>query len=689
MNALLGKYRDVKTKLVWVQIVALALLCPTWTYAQQTGSGSDSLEAAKNNVTRPEGFLNITMPNPVASGMTLQDSPKSRIDDRDLPRGAKDTTTINFRDTDLRDIFRGIAAQHGLNIFLDNAVNRRVTVALTKVRVVDAITFLSDQNNLAVHLEGGIFRIAPIPPPPIVPPPQKIPIISYENHLFSTELKNDNLERVIEEIQKKTGFNILLMNGTSGLISGTLNRIEFDIGFTQLMNNNGFAVQKKNGIYLVNKLDYYVGSQNAPSQVQGGPYWVSVKDSLVSIDVTNAPVDRVIPDVLRQLNTDAVFYNQPSGVVTVRATNVTLARALDLILKNTNFSYRESDGLYFIGEKTNKALAVTKLLKLKYLRVDKVTDMIPQSISSLAVIKPVKEHNGLVVIASNDVIEETREFLRQVDRPIAQVLIEALVVDYDLTGGKEFGIEAGLTGVGDTSDIARAGSLIPGFDFFATGSWLNNRLEKAGSINLFGHDINIANLGVLPEDFYLRVRALEQKGLASIKSRPLIATLNGQQATLSIGTTQYFLLKTTIPYRDQNQVIFQETQNFQTIEADVKLEITPYVGSDSLITVEIKPDFRTPVGQFNSIVPPTINRRALSSTVIIREGETIILGGLIEEGQTETRHQVPILGSIPILGSLFSSTATTKRKSELIIYVTPHISYGENFQNVSIPETED
>jgi type IV pilus assembly protein PilQ len=599
-----------------------------------------------------------------------------------LPKGAKDITTLSFKDTDIRDIFRGLSAQHGLNIFFDNSVNRKTTISLMNVQVYNAMKFLCEQNNLLLNFEGGIFKIVPPPPPMVVQPPPKIPFVSYEAFLLSVQLKDDDLEKVILEIQKKTGHNILIISGTSGTITGTLNKIEFDNGFTQLMNNNGFAVQKKNGIYVVSRLDYYVGTQGVSQPQKSGPYWVSVKDSLVTIDVTNAPVDRVLTDILRQLNTDVVFYNSLTGNITVRATNVSLDKALDMILRNTTYTYRISEGLYFVGEKTNKALTVTKLIKLKHLRADKVLDMVPQSISSQAIVKPIKEHNGLVVIASNDVVFQMLEFLDQIDKPIAMVLIEALVVDYDRSRGVDYGVQAGWLGNTDTIGIQRSGSIIPGIDVQANGSWLTREINKAGTVKLFGTDINLTSVK-LPSDFYLRVKALETKGLANIKSRPLLATLNGQQATLSVGTTQYYLLKTTTPYRDQNQTLLQESQTFQTIEADIKLEITPYVGGDSLITVEIKPDFRTPVGQFSSNVPPTINRRALSSTVVIKEGETIILGGLVEEIESEERSQVPILGSIPLLGSLFSSTNKRQHKTELIIYVTPHVSYGEQFQNVT------
>lgn len=602
-----------------------------------------------------------------------------------LPLGAEEITSLNFKDTDIRDIFRALSLQHHLNIFVDNSVNKRVTIALQKVRAYAAIKFICEQNNLVMILEGGIFKISNPPPPKIESPPAHVPLVYFEDGLLSVQFKNDDLEPCILKIQENTAHNILITSGTTGTLSGTLNDVEFDIGFTQILNNNGFAVQKKNGIYVVSRLDYFVGEQGAQKK-SAGPYWISVKDSLVTLDVTNAPLERVLSDMIRQLNTDVVFYNPVKGSVTARATSIPLSRALDFVLRNTTFGYKESEGIYFVGEKTNKALVETKLIKLKYLRSEKILEMIPESITSLATLKIMKEHNGIVAVAPGDVIGLLEEYLSEIDRPVAQVLIEAIVVDYDLSRGLELGVEAGGTGKGDSVGVdGLPYSIIPGLDVTLSGSRINRALKDIGSINLFGTDLNVANLGKLPGDFFLNLRALEQKGVANIKSRPLIATINGHQASLSIGTTQYFLLKTTTPYKDPTQVIFQESQTFHTIEADVKLEITPYVGSDGLITVEIKPDFRTPVGQLSADVPPTINRRALSSAVLMREGETIMLGGLVQETESEVRTQVPILGSIPILGYLFSSTSTSKRKSELIIYVTPHISYGEEFQNVYLP----
>lgn len=607
------------------------------------------------------------------SGAQSQD--EGGVPDGSLPRGARDTTTLSFKDADVRDIFRALSHQHGLNIFLDNSIAKRTTISLNRLRVVDAIRFLCEQNGLALDFGGGVFRITPDPQ---AIPPVSVPVVGYEDGLLSLELRNDDLEAVVLEVQKKSGKNILLMGGTTGSVSGRLMDVDFDVGFTHIMNNNGFSVQKKNGIYIVSRLDYFVGTAG-PSQ-RSGPYWVSVKDSFVTVDVTNAPIERVLTDMIRQMNTDLVVYNQLSGSVTVRATSVPLDKALDMILRNSNLTYRESDGVYFVGEKANKALISTRLLSLKYLRAEQTLEMLPQSITSQATIKVMKEHNGFVVIAPGDVVEQLREVLAQIDRPVAQVLIEAIVVDYDLTKASEFGIQTGILGRSDTTVVSRKGMYIPGIDVQWGGHDLNHYLRKAGTATIFGKTVDLASLGRLPGDFYLNLKALEKDGLANVRSRPILATLNGHKATLSIGTTQYFLLKTTIPYRDQNQVVFQESQSFHTIEADVRLEITPFVGADGLITLDIKPDFKTPVGQLSSEIPPTINSRSLSSTVIVREGETIVLGGLVQEAESEIKTKVPILGSIPLLGKLFSSTEKTNRKAELLIYVTPRISYGEAFQ---------
>lgn len=646
----------------------------------------DSLARGNVGQDSPGSVIDSTAHRQQDYAKAATDTAKTSQSTISLPPGATETTTLSFKDTDIRDIFRGLAYQHGLNIFVDNSINKRTTISLNKVRVYDAIVFLCEQNNLNLVLDDGIFKISEIPTPKVIPPPPHVPYVAYNNGHLWIDADNDNLATVVDEIEKKASKNILIMSGTQGTISGALSDIDFDIGFTQIMNNNGLAVERRQGVYLISQLNYFVG--NGTQTKTSGPYWISVKDSLVTVDVTEAPVQRIISDLVHQVNADAVFYDPVPGTITARVTSVSMRQALDILLMNTKSTYRFSDGKYFIGDKTDKTMNETRLFELKYMRPDRVIEMTPQSISSQAMIKPVKEHNGVVIMSTSDIISQFDEFVQAIDKPVPQVLIEAIVVDYNLTKGSAFGINAGIQNAADTNKANS--TFFPGLDYTVNGSALNYTLkQQTGNINLFGKNIGIANLGVLPANFYLNLQALESKGVADVRSRPLLATLNGYPASLSIGKTQYYLLSTSIPYNGQgNQTVFQTSTNFQTIQADVKLEITPYIGADGMIFVDIKPDFKTPEGTLSSSSYPTIDERSMSSTIEMREGETIVLGGMISNTTSVSKTSTPLLGDIPILGELFSSTTRSNEKQELIIYITPHISYGREFQNVYLPEQE-
>ena len=187
----------------------------------------------------------------------------------------------------------------------------------------------------------------------------------------------------------------------------------------------------------------------------------------------------------------------------------------------------------------------------------------------------------------------------------------------------------------------------------------------------------IGSIGQLPANFYFKVQALEREGYARVRSRPQIATLSGHTANISVGTTQYYVLRSLYPITSPGGGLTGEVEQFEQVEANVSLEITPWVSASGDVTAEIKPRFATPVGVLNADVPPTINSREVNTTVRLRDGQTIIIGGLIQESQSEVEERVPFLGSIPLLGRLFRSTRVDKRTSELVVFITPHVFYGD------------
>lgn len=589
---------------------------------------------------------------------------------------------LNFKDTDVRDIFRGIALEYETNIMLDNQINKRVSVALFKISVFDAVKMIAEDNGLEFAFDENRFFVRNkviVPPKKPVPPKPPEPIIKYykENDEMDVILKNVTIDAFVEKLRKVSEKNFLLSNGTSGVVNGELNKIDFNIGLKNLLQNNGFYISEKDSIYYITRSTYF-SSLDPNRSGEKSPYWVSALNNKITIDVNNASLNHILDDISYQLNLQIIKLVQPEANVTIKCKDVPIESAMYYIFKGTQFTFKLENGTYIVGNKDVKNLDNVKLVKLQHIRADKLLENIPNNLFQNVTANISLEHNGLILMGSNDNIYSIVDYIKSIDQPVPQVMIEALVVDYNLDDLFELGLELGR---GDSSKLMQQDSWFPGINATAGGVRVNKFLTDVANLNIFGLDLDIGNLGKLPGDFFANIKMLEQNGVANIKSRPLLSTLNGHTASLKIGTTQNYIFNEIMPVTNQLSSTFLERESLQKIEAFISFEITPWVGPDNQLTVEIKPDFQTPSGEFspdkNKI--PSINTRTLESTVRLRDGETIVLGGLIQETESTTISKVPLLGDIPILGELFKSRSKQTGKSELMIYLTPHIFYGDEF----------
>lgn len=582
---------------------------------------------------------------------------------------------VNSRDLDIRDLLRGIGREYNLNIIVDNNINSRATIRLAEIPVIEAIIYLCQEYGLQLEQTGGVFRVKNYIPPekPVAP---VIPDISVgEDHMLTFDLKGESLASVMRVLSQKTGENIIIRNGVSGHLNGLLQDVPFRIGLETILGNNGFTLREKDGIYIIDRMGMR-SSQEGGNQ----SFWVNVDKGNISMDVVNAPITDLIREIAFQMDVNMITYQLPQGSITAKINDLSLEETFSYLFRGTNFTYRKEDDIYIIGDKNIRGIATNELIRLKHIRADVVLELIPQSIIQGASVQVVKEQNGLMVIGTNDVIFELKKFVDEIDFPTPQIMIEALVLDVNSSDFFELGVTLSKGVAPDSSFLnpfaifgarGRGGRQSGGLVATGDGNTLNNYLGIGG--NIFG----IHNLGRLPSDFFFRIQALSQEGVVNIRSRPQISTLNGHEASIEIGTTQYFILRSTTPLQSPNQIVTQETERFETIEANVSLQITPWVSSSGEVTTEIHPEFNTPVGIFNSEVPPTINSRILDSTVRLKDGETIILGGLIQDSETVNYNKIPILGDIPLLGQLFRNRSHDTSKSELIIFITPHVFYGD------------
>ncbi len=581
---------------------------------------------------------------------------------------------VVFENADLKDVLKSLSISARVNIYPSPDLRQRVTVRLYQQTLASILRFFSSEYRLTLTWTGDILILQPRQDPIQSQLPEQQARISLDGPQFSIEASGVPAQSVIRELIRVTGKNFITESALPEYLSGYLAGLPVQEGIPLFFRMNQVQARERNGIYYLQRMDQETGPAG---QVNRAGYWLEIKDSLITIDVQKASIDRLIRDAAQQLNLSVFYYSDLTGTITARASRLTFNGLLSFLLRNTAFTYKREDGIYFIGDRSTKSLEKSKLILLKNRKVEAITDLLPPALTGLASVKILKEQNALMVTSTQNVIEDLEAVVRTVDYSTPQVLIEALVVDFSTSDGISTGVSAGTRGSDTTkAKIGKSNSYLPGLDLTLSAATLNKATSKLGTVNMFGTDVNLARIGKLPDDFYLRIQALENVGLAKVRSRPMLSTLNGHKATLSVGTTQYYILKSTTPFRDTQGTVLTESQQFKEISANITLEVTPWVSSSGEVTVEIKPVFETPVGQFTSETPPTINKRSFESTIRLSDGETIVLGGLIEESESETTEGIPYLSRIPYLGTLFSTKTKVKKKAELVIYVTPRVYFG-------------
>ncbi|MEZ4702006.1 MAG: hypothetical protein R2834_16860 [Rhodothermales bacterium] len=588
-------------------------------------------------------------------------------DSAEVPAGALERLReLNVRDADLRDVLRAIARQHRLNLAVDERIEATVTLRLADLPVIEVLEFLAAEYGLVLECNGVIFRVRPRTTDA---PAFRLTISAAQGLLFA-DVAGAPVEDVARALTDAAGVAMLVHQGAKGMVTGYLQGVPLESGLQSLFESNGFKVRATAGIYTV------VESRPETRPVEGGEARVSIREGLVDLDLRDAGIGDVLREVADRLGVGLILYTAPEGRITARAAGLSVEQTLGYLLKSTDLTYRREGDVFVVGGRQLTGIASTRLLRLQHIHPNGVAERLPESLRRAATFEVIDEQNALLVTAPQDLIAEIAAVIAQIDTPTPQILIEALVVDFERSELSQFGVT-----------LERNGTDAPAGETYAFGGGS----DQAGGITLIAGPqaagryvdaltglLGVGSIGRLPSDFYLRVQALERQGKVQIRSRPRIATLNGHKASISVGTTQYYILKTLIPYAAAGQV--NEAEHFERVEANVTLEITPWVGASGEVTAEIHPTFATPVGVLDPRVPPTINNRTVQTTVRLREGETIAIGGLIQDGESEASNRVPVLGRIPLLGRLFRNRRRDAHRSELVIFITPHVFFGDVYE---------
>ncbi len=566
---------------------------------------------------------------------------------------------VDFKSVPVSDALSALLRPQNINVWIDPTVSGTITVYLNDAAVIDAVDLILKENKLRYEVDQGMLKV--------YPPTEddRYPLeISYVDNLLSLDFNAIPLALGVKKLIDATGRNIIIKQGTAGTLTGKLRNTFFEKGMEALFSSNGFAIEVREGIVYVSR-----PAADGQTPARSSYYQITCDSGRVTLDVRNADLQRLVEDVASKCGAQLVLYGQLSGSVSINCVGLGLEELFNLALRGSEYTFKTDGNVYQFGSSKIEQLRTNRFIKLNHLVADDLVGTIPVAISSKVAIHVVKEQNGLMVTGPYDAVDELADFVASVDFAPAQILIEALVVDFSTSYLNQFSIVANNTG--QTATDATAEKYYPEIQLYSVGKKADNGLQEIAS------HLGISKIGHLSDNFYIQLQALAQEGKANIRSRPIIAALNGHEAAINIGTTQYYLLKTETAYPGGSaNYTTQVSQRFETIKADVSLKVTPWVTGTGEIIVDVEPEFNTPRGQLDPDIPPTINHRLLKSTVRLRHGETIVLGGLIQSNEDVQISKVPILGDVPILGRLFQNRSTTSVESELLIFLTPTVYYG-------------
>jgi type IV pilus assembly protein PilQ len=412
----------------------------------------------------------------------------------------------------------------------------------------------------------------------------------------------------------------------------------------------------------------------------------------VNMQVSNAEVRDVLTALASVGKVNMILDDSVKGTITIQLTNIPYDSAFDLVCKTKGLTYQLVGDVMVVGvaEQIGRAFGSVHTFKLKFINPDSVKDTIlsilfgakkgqkitqtegssamktantQQSSAAATTGEKSSEEstaldrltidyatNSLILFGTNTEAARVQKLLDELDVPYQQVSLEAEVLAISKEKTKNIGIE---------------------WSWEATPQYAERDKDDDDNIMVTReNNKGIIQFGRNPEgypyEFYYQatINALVSNGDAKVLARPKVTTINGQQAQILIGDR--------IPVQVQTLTNGTTTTSTEYIDAGIKLIYTPRINTDGLITVQVLTEVSSPT-LVSDIKQYKITTRQAETTVRLKDGETMVIGGLIGSTDSEARKAVPFFSGLPIIGALFKNFSKTHNDTEVVIFLTPRI----------------
>ncbi|MFC1483006.1 type II secretion system protein GspD [Candidatus Margulisiibacteriota bacterium] len=373
----------------------------------------------------------------------------------------------------------------------------------------------------------------------------------------------------------------------------------------------------------------------------------------ISIDIKNVELSTVFKQLAEDAHINVLVDKEVKGKVTVKMKNQPAIKALNAIARMNNLAVHKKDNMYFVSKKgTNSKNTMIQSFRVNYVDINTIKDEIIQ-------LMPEVENNILIGPASNSVIinaqavdvEKVGQLINTLDKPPLQALVEAKIFEVSLSDEESLGIIFNSQGDDATAQTAGFAKAVP----------------AANNSGLY--------IQVLEGDTQINIEALATKDKLNLISAPKIIALNNQTAVIETGKSLGYRVKTTT-YTGGNT---SDAEDVRFLDISTRLAITPRIGKDGYILLKIQPEISD--GTIIEEIPQKQYTRT-QTEVLVKNKQTIVIGGLIYDREEEIKSQVPFLGDIPLIGIFFRKKTYKKDKREIIIVITPTIIDYETAQKI-------
>jgi type IV pilus assembly protein PilQ len=451
----------------------------------------------------------------------------------------------------------------------------------------------------------------------------------------------------------------------------------------------------------INKADVDEFTSNSKIQSTSlDSYRPKYKGQNITLDFQNADIQNVLRIIADVSGQNLVTSDDVKGQITIRLKDIPWDQALDVILESRDLAKMELGNVIRIApsdkikaaqdrliasQKTEEQLEPlsTSVIPVNFSKSTEMINLLKGKevgiLSDRGTIVADARTNVLIVKDIRKNVEAVAAMIKRLDKPTPQVLIAARVVQADDNFAKALGVAwggsyrsqsgksfFGLSGKNSGSATSLFDSTVPAGKHYP--NWSSTTLPTpAMAVNFpmnqaAGIGITLGRLAGSMLDLDLRLDIGENDGSTKVIARPKVITLDNKKATIRQGEKYPYVV------RNQEGQLSTELKDIELI-----LEVTPRIAFDGSINMELKVT-RNSLGSItNSLGDPSIASREVQTEVMVKDGETVVIGGIIEEEIKENIQMVPGLGNIPVIGWLFKAKKKERSKKELLIFISPHV----------------